>query len=129
MDSSFVKPLASGAAAIAIDRFVLKQTDMKKNAIFGASVAIGSYGGSIVAPMVPKSLPDFLPMVDSTTLVGRALEIGLSSVAGWVINSKIMKNEPYGDDMYKRIAAIAAADFIGEYAADYFGNRPLSYLA
>jgi hypothetical protein len=102
---------------------------MKKSAIFGASVAVGTFAGSVVAPLIPQSLPDFIPSVDSTTLVGRAIGVGLSSVAGHLINSKIMQNEPYGDDIYKRLGVIVAADFIGEYVADYFANRPLSYLA
>jgi hypothetical protein len=130
MDSTFIKPLAAGAVAVAIDKFYLKETDLNKSLFFGGSVAAGALAGSILTPLVANIIPNLSDAVDEKTIVGRALEIGLGSAAGWVVNAKILHNaDSYRENYIQRLGVIAVSDFAGEYIADYFAGRPLSYFA
>ena len=48
--------------------------------------------------------------------------------ASYAINTYVLKNTNYYDDIYKRLGVIVAADFIGEYISDYMTGEPLQYL-
>jgi hypothetical protein len=119
-----VKPLATAAAAFAIDKLYFKETDMKRSAMFAASVGAGVYIGS----MVGQYAPDFqLPMLGSgKSAESRILEIALGGGAAYALNKYVLKNDYSRDDMLKRLGTIVVADFAGEIVADYVAGRPIA---
>lgn len=130
--STYIKPVVAAATAAALDRFVCDQRDTKRNAIFGASVGLGIFGASLVAPMVPEI--SFLNMtsmgVKGKTVGVRVVEIGLGAGAVYAITNFVTKsNDLAGGQLYKKLGCILVADFVGEYAGDYMATRPLSFFA
>ena len=51
MDASImIKPMAAGAFAVLLDRNLIGETDMTRNAYFGVAVAVGIYASQFVTP-------------------------------------------------------------------------------
>jgi hypothetical protein len=124
-----IKPVATGAVAVALDKYVLMQPDMKKSLYFGGSVAIGSVAASVLAPNLPNVIPiDLGAFADKKTLSGRVMEVGLCSGAAWGINKYLLKNDITREDWTKRLGVVLASGFIGEYVSDYLTGKPMSYF-
>jgi hypothetical protein len=128
MSTDFVKPAVGAVVAILGDKYILNNQNMNSNAVFGASVGIGIYASSLISPNIPKFLPDLGTMASGKALQDRVTEISLSSGSAYIINRYVMQNDYNSSDMMKKLGIIVAADFIGEYASDYFGGRALSYF-
>ena len=128
MSSEFIKPAVGGVVAIVADRYIFNNTNTNSNAIFGASVAAGLYASTMITPNIPGFLPDMGTLASGKALQDRITEIALSSGSAYAINRFVLNNDYNPQDLMKRVAVIAAADFIGEYASDYFGGRALSYF-
>ena len=128
MSTDFVKPAIGAVVAILGDKYILNNQNMNSNAVFGASVGIGIYASSLISPNIPKFLPDLGTMASGKALQDRVTEISLSSGSAYIINRYVMQNDYNSSDMMKKLGIIVAADFIGEYASDYFGGRALSYF-
>ena len=128
--SDIVKPLTAGLVAGIADRYVFNNTNINSNASFAGAVAIGIYGSTMISPLLPKIIPDMgtTTLISGKTLQDRITEISVSSASAYVINRFVMQNDYNPSDMMKKIGIIVAADFIGEYASDYFGGRALSYF-
>ena len=126
--SDFVKPAVGAAVAVLADRFIFNNTNVNMNAAFGGSVAIGLYASTMISPNIPAFLPDMGTLASGKALQDRVTEIALSSGSSYIINRFVLNNDYNPQDLMKRVAVIAAADFIGEYASDYFGGRALSYF-
>ena len=126
--SDIVKPAVSGAVAILADRFIFTNTNVNNNAAFGGAVAIGLYASAMISPNIPRFLPDMGTLANGKLLQDRVTEIAVSGGSAYVINRFVMQNDYNPSDMMKKIGVIVAADFIGEYASDYFGGRALSYF-
>ena len=131
MNADYLKPAAAGGIAVLLDKFVLNQPDMNASLYFGAATA----GGVLAAGLFSTYLPDLSTTFTTTsyynanTVERRLLEIGLATGAGYAVNAYVLKNASYNnEDMMKRLAVIAAADFISEYMTDYATAAPLSYL-
>jgi hypothetical protein len=128
MDTIYVKPLATGAIAAALDKWALGQPDMKKSLYFGVAVAAGTGVATVASPMLPNLIPvDLGSAADGKTLTGRVAEVALGSGAAWGVNKYILKNEIAREDWMKRAGVIALAGFGGEYVADYMAGNPLSW--
>ena len=128
MSTDFVKPCIGAGVAVLADRFIFNNADVNSNAAFGGAVAIGLYASAMISPNIPKFLPDMGSLANGKLLQDRVTEISISSGSAYVINRFVMKNDYNPSDLMKKVAVIAAADFIGEYASDYFGGRALSYF-
>jgi hypothetical protein len=125
----YVKPVATGAIAAAMDKYVLMQPDMKKSLYFGGAVAVGSVAATLAAPMVPNVIPiDMGDSIDGKTLSGRVMEVALATGSSWAVNKYLLKNEVSREDWTKRVGVIAASSFLGEYVSDYLVGEPLSYF-
>ena len=132
MDESLMKPLAVAGVAMALDQFVLGETNIMRTAYFGGAVVVGSYASEFVAPLV-KDVAGFIPTVskslyDSKTLAERIIEISASSGCAYVLNKYVLGNDIYRDEVLKRIAVIAVSDVIATYALDYFNGQKLQFL-
>ena len=128
-NSAYLKPLITGAVAVAGDRFLLNQLDMNKSLYFGGAVAAGTFLGAMVGDSIPVVIPEGGTYYDAKTLEQRLAEVGASAVAAYVINTQILKNDYQFSQMYSKLALIAGSDFIAEYIVDYYENRNLSFFA
>jgi hypothetical protein len=92
-NSAYLKPLITGAVAVAGDRFLLNQLDMNKSLYFGGAVAAGTFLGAMVGDSIPVVIPEGGTYYDAKTLEQRLAEVGASAVAAYVINTQILKND------------------------------------
>ena len=127
MSNTMMKPLLTGAVIVGLDKFVLKQTNMNNSLYFGLAGAIGVYAGGMLATMIPLPLPsgDYF---DGKTLELRIAEITIGAGVGYGINAYVLKNDFNKQDMMKKLAVLAGADFVAEYADDYLNGRALSFF-
>ena len=128
-NNAYLKPLITGAIAVAGDKFLLNQQDMNKSLYFGGAVAAGTFLGAMVGDSIPVVIPEGGTYYDAKTLEQRLAEVGASAVAAYVINTQILKNDYQFSQMYPKLALIAGSDFIAEYIVDYYENRNLSFFA
>ena len=127
-DRDYIKPLVGGAVAAGLDNMWLMNKNTTANMYFGASVAIGLFASQIIEPLMPQIIPVSV-LSNGKTIEDRILEIGIGSASSYVLNKYILKNDYNINDMYKKLAIIAASDIAGEYASDYMAGRSLSYLS
>jgi hypothetical protein len=126
----YVKPVAVGAVAAALDKYALGQPDFRKSLYFGGAVAVGEAVATLAGPAVPNLIPiiDMGNAIDGKTVSARVMEVALATGSSWGINKYILKNEVSRDDLMKRLAVIGASSFAGEYITDYLVGSPLSYF-
>ena len=127
-NSAYLKPLITGAVAVAGDRFLLNQLDMNKSLYFGGAVAAGTFLGAMVGDSIPVVIPEGGTYYDAKRLEQRLAEVGASAAAAYIINTQILKNDQQLSQMYPKLALIGS-DFIAEYIVDYYENRNLSFFA
>jgi hypothetical protein len=122
------RPLTSAGVAILLDRFVLKETDIKKNLIFGSSVSLGISLGAIVGSKIP--FPTTPTMLGNGKEIGQRLtEVAVGGTSAFIVNKYIMKNDSGKASLLKKALVVVVADVAGEYACDYFSGRPLAVFA
>jgi hypothetical protein len=125
-----VKPLATAAAAIAIDQFFFNESDLNKSLTFGVSAGAGAYLGMMVGSSLPdlsSTLPTFLG--NGKGLIQRVSEVGFGVGSAYAVNKFILKNNCYRENTMNKIGAFIAADIAGEYISDYIAGRPLAILS
>lgn len=125
--NAFIKPLVGAAVAVAADKFILNNNDLNKSLMFGASVGAGLYAATLIAPMIPPLIPP-TTLSNGKTIQDRVVEVGSGAGSAYALNRFVLKNDYSRGEMFKRLAIIAACDFVGEYASDYMSGNPLSYL-
>jgi hypothetical protein len=130
--NTYTKPLVAAVVAGALDNLVCGQTNVQRNAMFGASVGAGIFAASLATSMIPDisflSMPDY--GIDGKTVGVRVVEIGLGTGAAFVLSQYVLKTGDFaGSNLTKKIGIVFAADFIGEYAQDYLTTQPLSFFA
>ena len=124
--SSNLKPILAGAVIVAIDKYALNQQNLNNSIYFGIAGAVGIFGAQIVTPMIPNQGSG--TMIDSRTLEGRVLEVGLGTGATYALNKFVFLNDLNPNDLMMKVGVIVAADFVAEYIDDYLAGRPLSFL-
>lgn len=127
MSNSYLKPLITGAVAVAGDKMLFNEPDLTKSLYFGAAVAGGTYIGSMVGDMLPVVVPT-TGYFDGKTLEVRLAEVGAGAASAYALNRFVLKNDFQYSQMYNKLALIAAADFIAEYATDYLDGKALSFF-
>jgi hypothetical protein len=128
MSNSYLKPLITGAVAVAGDKMLFNEPDLTKSLYFGAAVAGGTYIGAMVGDMIPVVVPS-TGFFDGKTLEVRLAEVGVGAGSAYALNRYVLKNDYQYSQMLNKIALIAGADFVAEYITDYLENRPLSFFA
>ena len=126
-ENTLLKPLITGATVVAIDKFVMKNDNMNESLYFGAAAAAGIYAGTMIAKAMPLPLPsgDYF---DGKTLELRVAEITAGAGIAYALNKYVLKNDYSQDQMLNKLAVIAVADFISEYATDYLQGNKLAYF-
>ena len=123
----YLKPLIAGGVAIALDKFYLNEGNMNKSIMFGAATAAGVFGGTLLGPMAPDIQ---LPILgNGKGLEQRILEIGAGSGIAYGVNTYVLKNNSFRDEMIQKLGVIVVADLVSELAADFLGARPLSVFS
>ena len=122
-----IKPVSSAVAAIAIDQFFLKESNMQKSMYLGAAVGVGVAGGSFVGSMIPPmNFGQQAYFGNGKGVSQRIAEIGLGTGAAFVLNTYVLRNTSFRDNYMNQIGTIIAADLAGEYISDYVAGRPLA---
>ena len=128
-NSSYLKPLITGAVAVAGDKFLFNEPDMQKSIFFGAAVGAGSVAGNYIGTNIAPALLPTVGFMDGKTLEVRLAEVAAGAVSAYYLNRFFLKNDFEPSQMYPKLALIAGSDFIAEYITDYLDNRPLSFFS
>ena len=128
MNIDTVKIISTGAAAYAINTFLMNDTNTQRSMYLGLAAGIGAGVGSSVSSLLPDlSTGTFLG--NGKALMSRIAEIGVGVGASYAINNYILKNTSgYNENFTNKIIVLSAADVVGEYVSDYVNGRPLSFL-
>ena len=122
-----IKPLATGAVAVAINQFILKENDMNRSMYLGIAAAAGAAAGSFVNSMLPDmNFGSQQYFGNGKGVSQRIAEVGMGSGAAFILNTYVLKNTSFRDNYINQIAVIVAADLAGEYISDYVAGRPLA---
>ena len=129
MNHSLIKPVVAGVTASAVDKYLLGEQNMSKSAIFGVCVAGGVLASEAVAPHIVPDLPSLNSQIYNGKQLGlRITEVTSATVSVFAVNKFLLRNDNYSGEVLKRMSIIAVSDVVGEYAADYLTNQPLSFL-
>ena len=126
-ESTLLKPIAMGAAIIALDKFYMQNENMTESLYFALAGATGAYFGAAAAKLMPLPLPSG-EYFDGKTVEMRIAEIGIGAGVGYGLNMFVLKNDYDQNALGKKLALLAAADFIAEYAVDYIQGRTPSFF-
>ena len=128
----FTKPVVAGAIAGALDHYVLQNSDIKSNAVFGASVGAGTFLADTFAGSLGSSVGSNLfgdsTLYNGSTLTQRVIEIAGGSVGSYVANRFLLKNDYVYSQVYQKIGVVAVSQIASIYLIEYMGGRTLSYL-
>ena len=132
LDTTSLKPIVMGGIAGAIDQFYLGEKDMMRTVYFAGAVAVGSYVAEFASPLV-KDVAGFIPSMnksiyDSKTLAERIVEIGSATGSAYFLNKYVLGNDPYRNELMKRVAVIAVSDVVATYALDFYQGKSLEFL-
>ena len=128
-NSSYLKPLITGAVAVAGDKFLFNEPDMQKSIFFGVAVGAGTFAGNYIGTNIAPALFPTVGFIDGKTLEVRLAEVAAGAVGAYYLNRLFLKNDFEPSQMYPKLALIAGSDFIAEYITDYLDNRPLSFFS
>ena len=128
----FIKAVSGGIAAGAINHYLSYGSDMNPNAVqrsamFAGVVGAGLLASSMIAPGLAAQQGSNTHWISAKTLEHRLIEVGLGAGAVVLVNRYVVMTSP--QTMVKTAGIVLAADFIGEYVADYATSQPLSYFA
>ena len=128
-NSNFIKPIAMAGCVIVGDKYLLRENDMNRSLYLGVAGGAGVYAAGLLAPMLPleSMLPDG-SFTDSKTLELRLVEVASAVGVSYVLNKYVLKNDPFINIQYDKLALLAGADFVSEYIDDYLAGRPLSFF-
>jgi hypothetical protein len=122
-----IKPLATGAVAVAINQFILKENDMNRSLYLGLAAAGGVAAGGFVGSMIPPmNFGQQAYFGNGKGVSQRIAEIGMGGAGAFVLNQYVLKNTSFRDNYMNTIGVIVAADLAGEYISDYVAGRPLA---
>ena len=128
-NSSYLKPLITGAVAMAGDKFIFNEPNIEKSFYFGVAVGAGTFAGNYIGTNITPALLPTVGFMDGKTLEVRLAEVAAGAVGAYYLNRLILQNDFEPSQMYPKLALIAGSDFIAEYITDYLDNRPLSFFS
>ena len=128
-DQTTLKPMVSFALSVAVDRYYYGVRDMPSSLMFAGAVSGSFLLSSLITPGLPNIFPNLGSFADGGDVQTRLLDVGVSEIACYVLNDKILRNAFYqSDDKWMRVANILMIDVASEYISDYLLGQPLSYL-
>ena len=130
-----IKAFSAGVFAGSLDAYLLSSKKIPLNSVtlprcltFGAIVG----GSFLVADMIAPDATNMKHTNNSTffstkTIEHRLIELSLGGGAALAANKFIFQAS--STDLMTQAAIVGAANFLGEYVADYMTSQPLSYFA
>ena len=127
-----IKAVTGGIAAGAINHYMSYGTDFNPNALarslkFGGVVCAGLLVSGFATPGIAAQQDGNTQWMSSKTLQHRVIEVGIGTGTVVLVNNYVYRTS--GLYMIQTAGMVFAADFIGEYIADYATSQPLSYFA
>ena len=127
-----IKAVSGGIAAGAINHYMSYGTEMNPNAVmrslkFGGVVTAGLLVSGFATPGIAANQGGNTHWMSAKTLEHRVIEVGLGTGAVVLVNNYVTATT--GLPTLQIAGIVLAADFIGEYIADYATSQPLSYFA
>lgn len=129
----FIKAVSGGIAAGAINHYLsygseINTETVKYSLMFGGVVGAGLIVSGMIAPgLAAQHGGANSHWMSAKTLEHRVIEVGLGTGSVVLANRYLFTVSP--QPMIRTAAIVFAADFIGEYMADYATAQPLSYFA
>ena len=128
----FIKAVSGGLAAGAINHYLsygseINSEYLKYSLMFSGVVGAGLLASNMIAPGLVAQHGGNTHWMSAKTLEHRLIEVGLGTSAVVLVNRYVVMTSP--QTMVKTAGIVLAADFIGEYVADYATAQPLSYFA
>ena len=129
----FIKAVSGGIAAGAINHYLsygseINSEYLKYTLMFSGVVGAGFLASSMVAPgLAAQHGGGNSHWMSAKTLEHRVIEVGMGTGAVVLANKYLFTTS--GQPMLQTAGMVVAADFIGEYIADYATSQPLSYFA
>jgi hypothetical protein len=122
-------PIISGAIVVALDKFLLGETNMTRSSYLGLATVGGIYAGQMIAPAIPfySSLPSST-LYNNKTLELRLLEIGLGAGSAYGL-TKFTEIRYTSYELQQKISILVAGSIAGTYIADYLNSKPMTYLS
>ena len=116
----FVKPFVAGISSAIADHFILKNTDMQSNLMFGGAVGggifISSSAGQLLSPLFPTHTPIGAL---GKNLEARIIEVSFGSASAYALNYFVLKNEYNTRNLLYKVGIIAASDVLGECVCEF----------
>ena len=127
-----IKAVSGGIAAGAINHYMSYGTDMNPNALarsakFAGVVGAGLLVSGLITPGIAAQQGGNTQWMSAKTLEHRVMEVGIGTGTVVLVNNYVYRTS--GLSMLQTAGLVFAADFIGEYVADYATAQPLSYFA
>jgi hypothetical protein len=127
-----IKAVSGGIAAGAINHYMSYGTDMNPNALtrslkFAGVVGAGLLVSGFITPGIAAQQGGNTQWMSAKTLEHRVMEVGIGTGTVVLVNNYVYRTS--GLSMIQTAGLVFAADFIGEYIADYATAQPLSYFA
>lgn len=127
-----IKAVSGGVAASVIGHHLSYGTEinteyLKYSLMFGGVVSAGLLGAGLATPALAAQQKGNTQWFSVKTLQHRAIEVGLGTTGVVLFNRYVSMTTP--QSMIRTAGIVLAADFIGEYVADYATKQPLSYFA
>ena len=121
-----IKSVAAGIAAIAIDKFVLQETDINNSLILGVSTTIGIYTANLIGNNIPDNFKSNL--INGKKFESDLLELGGASALSYGVTTGLFNYDVVTDSLPMKFGVIVASDVIGTYISDYLTGKPLAFL-
>ena len=127
-----IKAVSGGVAAGVIGHYLSYGTEinteyLKYSLMFGGVVSAGLLAAGLATPALAAQQSGNTQWFSVKTLQHRAIEVGLGTTGVVLFNRYVSMTTP--QSMIRTAGIVLAADFIGEYVADYATKQPLSYFA
>ena len=128
----FIKAVSGGLAAGAINHYLsygseFNSESVKYSLMFGGVVGAGLLASGMIAPGLTAQQGGNSHWISAKTMEHRVIEVGLGTGAVVLVNKYLFRTS--AQSMIQTAGIVFAADFIGEYVADYATAQPLSYFA
>jgi hypothetical protein len=130
-----IKAFSAGVFAGSLDAYFLSSKGVPLNSVtlprcltFGAIVGGSFLIADMIAPdMTNRGHSNNSTFFSAKTIEHRLIELSLGGGTALAANKFIFQAS--SSDLMKQAAIVAAANFLGEYVADYATSQPLSYFA
>jgi hypothetical protein len=127
-----IKAVSGGVVAAAVNHYLsygseFNSESVKYSLMFGGVVGTGLLVAGMVTPSLAAQTGANSHWMSAKTMEHRVIEVGLGTGAVVLVNKYLFRTS--AQSMIQTAGIVFAADFIGEYVADYATAQPLSYFS